>query len=232
MFDYGWVFILVLGAFPQVSFATKTGCPAAFSESVRNLTGSYPYFTPYEGEVVTTGPFDNSTFAANTVYLLGQGQGGGGHVYRLKSKTSNARRTIKVYSNPEVLERDEDSFEIFESLPRIPNFGLARHDKIDQRKLEIETVDGRTVKSVRGDPKLPSELRNQISVAYELVSETLLKSVEKQYGSRDQFEIYRGRTLWSVSFRDAYSHPRKINFKPDNVIVEATTLNLMLIDPF
>lgn len=229
-FGFALVAVLIsLMPFPTYADLSREVCTGTTVDALKRLEPEFS-FKAYAGIEITHGPFDASDFKANTIHELGSGIGGG-DVFRLTDKQTGRARVIKIYHRSANLESDERAFAEYPNLLKGETVRVARHKRLSDNRMEIENIEGVTVQSLHQDHNASFELRSKIWEQYSRLSKSVEAKVKTKYEGQPGFTFTEGKNWWMAFFTNSAGERIKIAMKADNILVDAKTLEFILIDP-
>lgn len=190
----------------------------------------HSFFEPFEGTVFQSLPGVRSDAK---IRRLNQGINGG-PVYRVFESTyGNESYIFKEYFEHEPRNNDLMAFDFLKNLLKgSTNIKVAKvlgHDK--DRAMYIEDTRGQALDQILSDVTIPEELRAYLSQKYENALNEIrqkVKSHNHRFGynneSRIYFQLFESNPVQLPSL--------EVFIKPDNIVVDARTLDLVIIDPF
>lgn len=163
-------------------------------------------------------------------YFLGRGQMGG-DVYRMISPDDQSL-VLKRYERKENRENDVYAFDLIrQSLGLAASVRVVRMLRLrGEHDMYLEDVRGQSYEHVLKSKELDWELRRKIQDVYEAALGQIDQNI-RRLGTIVRF----GREVDAVSaliLVPGRTQPVTIYVKPDNVIVDARTLELVIVDPF
>lgn len=200
---------------PSLAFADLAGC-IRFEISVH--FGSE--LTPYE---ISTLEVQDP---GSEYFNLGSGPGGG-TVFRVIPPGEESHE-LKEYRK--ALTRDDDMWRfsvIHQKVPKDPFVEVVRPQALKSRSMRLPDIQGQPLDKVIRESKISAEEKAQLIKGWN----EFVARVGNAFGVSQRIRPYE--TLHTLSFSIVTpGRTRAIMLKPDNVIVEAKTGRMFLVDPY
>jgi hypothetical protein len=253
------IFLVLFGGFSPgvIPSAHSAGCFKKILDVIYRKPNSSPHylFTPYKGKLVfKTGQQITIKEAKLPFFLLGEnmrgeiyhlGSGlGGGSVYKVIPETGSVV-TVKRYNVLDNLNSDQKAFEWLRSVYKKDdsiNYRVMQTSPEEKTRdfIRVENLEGQTLEDLLISKALSSPEKQELLRRYEAMIEQIEASIISSFPHvgyiRDKvpFEALNPLDLPVVLFNEDefYVGLPKLLIKPDNVLIDSKTMEMIIIDPF
>lgn len=205
-------------------------CHTAWGELSKGATVTGPaHFASTQGELITPAPAILNVAASDRVYRLGEGLMGG-TVYRIVP-AQGSPYVLKVYNQISSALGDIDSFEYWRGLELDEFVRLARYSlPPNSAVMRIESIEGMTVEALLQNPLVDPATQGIVRARYQQLLNNFVERVAFTSMNIIHRRVEQNAAYFTLDHR--LGQNIGIALKPDNVIVDAQTLELVLVDPF
>jgi hypothetical protein len=216
---------------PMAVFVVLISPPSTFTSSLEciqyNLKANLGFEIPLN-EAASLELYDPTS----SYFKLGSGPGGG-TVYRVIPSDGKPSYALKEYRNPTQRNSDDAAFKrLHHWMLPVDGIEIVQPEIVGTKSMRLPDIKGETLDQVLRDPNVSEAEKKRLLEIWnrfiDLAHETLPLAADV-----DDDTLFNRHPIhtFEISFRtkeERYS----ILLKPDNVIVEAGTGRMFLIDPF
>lgn len=219
----------------------------AFIPEWEKLPGRHK-FRPRRGRLVEKGSDDDVILGSldlelpNPVYRIDNDEGRNARIFRTETKNGGPV-VLKVFREHAVDQLDMDiiNFNVVEQISKESgiNWIIPKRHKIAEGVMQVESRVGRTIEDLLKDKKIKSSMKAELLERYNSVVSQFAEAFTKKYPDvrRVLNRALFGEGVYSFqsipfSSQNGPISDAMIIIKPDNVLVDSVTGELILIDPF
>lgn len=171
-------------------------------------------------------------YDSNSRYFM-LGEGSNGAVYRVVPLHGEPSYVLKEYSTSQRRNSDMVGFlRLHRGMPHVEGVEVIHPQIIGKKSMRLPDVQGQTLAKVLQDPKISEAEKNHLIATWNHFLEQANAALPKGPGVfRHDLDKRDPAHIFEMIFVDN-NIPYTLWLKPDNVIVQAKTGHLFLIDPY